>query len=67
MKLAIESELTIDDLKKYGEYLIEPVMKTNLFTAINMPPYGQALILPLDLFNRILEDYEVDLLKYMMK
>lgn len=42
-------------------------MKTNLFTAINVPPYGQALILPLDLFNRILEDYEVDLLKYMMK
>lgn len=42
-------------------------MRTNLLTAIHVPPYGQALILPLDLFNRIVEDYEIDLMKYIVK
>ena len=42
-------------------------MERNLFISVNVPPYGQAVILSLDTLNRILEDYQVDVLKYIGK
>ena len=67
MKLAVNSNLTLKDLHNYTESLIEPVMERNLFIAVNVPPHGQAVIMSLDTLNRILEDYQVDVLKYIVK
>ena len=67
MKLAVNSNLTLKDLHNYTESLIEPVMERNLFIAVNVPPHGQAVIMSLDALNRILEDYHVDVLKYIGK
>ena len=67
MKLAVNSNLTLKDLHNYTESLIEPVMERNLFIAVNVPPHGQAVIMSLDTLNRILEDYHVDVLKYIGK
>ena len=67
MKLAVNCNLTLKDLDNYTAFLIEPVMERNLFISVNVPPYGQAVILSLDTLNRILEDYQVDVLKYIGK
>ena len=67
MKLAVNSNLTLKDLHNYTAFLIEPVMERNLFISVNVPPYGQAVILSLDTLNRILGDYHVDVLKYIGK
>lgn len=67
MKLTLNSNLTMDDLHNYTEFIIKPVMEKNIFMSVNLLPYGQAVILSLDTLNRILGDYPVNVLKYIGK